>query len=166
MHAMPYAGYTAFMYIEADMLVSWESLLAWAADNALLEPLGFQRGFYRVEVDPRNGLLGMCDQIKPFNITEWPETLTLPASPESGTLEARPSHGACFAMHRWPPPQAAADQATCAFTQERHFVRLPAPYCAVWIASRARLHSFSLSPQWAMKDSPWEARPCATTCQS
>ena len=39
------------MYVEDDMLVRWESLTAWATDDALLAPLGLQRGFYRAEVN-------------------------------------------------------------------------------------------------------------------
>ena len=87
------AAYTAFMYLETDMLVSWESLLAWAADNALLEPLGFQRGFYRVEDDARTGQLGLTDQIEPLNINAWNETLYI--KPSAG-------HQACDASATGP----------------------------------------------------------------
>ena len=48
MLAMPCAGYTAFMYVEAGMLVSWEAVLAWAADTELLEPLASKGVFCRV----------------------------------------------------------------------------------------------------------------------
>ena len=69
------------MYLEHDMLVTWDALLAWAADNALLEPLGFQRGFYRVEDDGRSGRLGLTDQIEPLNINAWNETLAVEPGP-------------------------------------------------------------------------------------
>ena len=62
------------------MLVSWGSLLAWAADNALLEPLGFQRGFYRVEDDARSGGLALTDQIEPLRLSTWNETLYIEPS--------------------------------------------------------------------------------------
>ncbi len=69
------------------MLVSWRALLAWAADNALLEPRGFQRGFYRVENGGHTGQLGLTDQIEPLNISAWNETLAVPPGP-AGAYEA------------------------------------------------------------------------------
>lgn len=74
------------------MLVSWPALLAWAADNALLEPLGFQRGFYRVEDDARTGQLGLTDQIEPLNLSAWNETLAVKPSgfPEAGHRQPIP----------------------------------------------------------------------------
>ena len=42
--------------------------------------------------------------------------------------------------------------------QAKHFLRLPVPYCAVWVASHAKLHAFMDSPQWTKKEGPWEVR--------
>jgi hypothetical protein len=42
--------------------------------------------------------------------------------------------------------------------QGKHFLRLPVPYCAVWVASRAKVHAFMRSPQWNKKEHPWEVR--------
>ena len=43
------------MYVEDDVLVRWDSVLAWAEDDALLAPLGFQRGFFRTEFNVQSG---------------------------------------------------------------------------------------------------------------
>ena len=37
------------------MLVRWDTVLAWAADDAMLAPLGFQRGFFRTEFSTEKG---------------------------------------------------------------------------------------------------------------
>ena len=59
---VPCAGvHTAFMYIEADILLSWPALVSWARDTELLSPLGFQRAMYRVEVAPWDGKYVMLD---------------------------------------------------------------------------------------------------------
>lgn len=47
------------MYLEDDMVVTWPSLLAWAADHELLAPLGFQRGMVRFEYAPWEGMGGV-----------------------------------------------------------------------------------------------------------
>ena len=46
------------MYVEDDVLVRWDTVLAWAADEALLAPLGFQRGFFRTEFSSGKGVSG------------------------------------------------------------------------------------------------------------
>ena len=42
-------AYDFFMYIEDDMLVSWDAILRWHLETQLLSPTGFLRGFLRVE---------------------------------------------------------------------------------------------------------------------
>ena len=49
-----------FMYVEDDVLVRWNTVLAWAADDALLAPLGFQRGFFRTEFSTEKGAGSQC----------------------------------------------------------------------------------------------------------
>ena len=53
--AVSAGNYTAFMYVEDDVLVRWETMVAWAEDDALLAPFGFQRGFFRVESNFQSG---------------------------------------------------------------------------------------------------------------
>ena len=57
------------------MNVPWPALLGWAADTPLLEPFGFQRGFYRVEPSEETGLPGLTDQISRVNISKYERTV-------------------------------------------------------------------------------------------
>ena len=55
--AVAAGNHTAFMYVEDDVLVRWPTVLAWAEDDALLAPQGFQRGFFRTEFNVESGPL-------------------------------------------------------------------------------------------------------------
>lgn len=57
-------SYDFFMYLEDDVRVPWEGILAWHHDTALLYSLGFLRGFLRVETSPR-GVLVATDVKRP-----------------------------------------------------------------------------------------------------
>ena len=57
-------NHTAYVYIEDDTEVLWPALLSWAIDTEALEPLNFQRGFYRTEVGD-DGESKMLDQNDP-----------------------------------------------------------------------------------------------------
>lgn len=61
------------MYLEDDILVSWQSLQLWAEDTAYLAPRGFQRGFQRTEVAPWDGGLMSPDQAGPVSIAVAPK---------------------------------------------------------------------------------------------
>ena len=54
-------NYTTFIYVSDDVLVPWASLLGWAEDTALLEPLGYNRGFLRTGVAPWSGKPTLTD---------------------------------------------------------------------------------------------------------
>ena len=46
-----FAGlYNTYIYVEDDTGLHWSTLVSWALDQQVLEPLGFSRGFYRTEV--------------------------------------------------------------------------------------------------------------------
>lgn len=57
--------FSAFMHLEHDVEVTWAALQAWAADSALLEPLGFRRGFVRTEIAPWSGRTMAADAQAP-----------------------------------------------------------------------------------------------------
>jgi hypothetical protein len=52
------------MYVEDDVLVRWETVVAWAEDDALLAPHGFQRGFFRVESNFESGACPLPDRLR------------------------------------------------------------------------------------------------------
>ncbi len=53
------------MHLEHDVEVTWAALQAWAVDSALLEPLGFRRGFVRTEIAPWSGRAMAADAEAP-----------------------------------------------------------------------------------------------------
>ena len=62
-------SYSAYMHMEHDVEGTWAAVGAWAADNALLEPLGFQRGFVRTEIAPWSGRAMAADAQAP--VSAW-----------------------------------------------------------------------------------------------
>ena len=42
--------------------------------------------------------------------------------------------------------------------QGKHYLRMPVPYCGVWIASRSQTESFMASKQWTRMEDPWEVQ--------
>lgn len=83
------AVYTSFMYLEHDMSVPWTALLGWAEDFPILEPLGFQRGFYRVEPSEQTGLPGLTDQISRININKYDRKLNVSTLDNDGLIKVR-----------------------------------------------------------------------------
>ena len=70
-------NYTTFIYLEDDILLSWEALQAWAEDTEHLVPLGFQRGFFRIEYSHFTGQMMVWDQVNKINLTDYDRILTL-----------------------------------------------------------------------------------------
>lgn len=48
-------NYTAFVFAEGDLFVTWEALLKWEEDTQILYPHNFTRTFFRYEVSPQDG---------------------------------------------------------------------------------------------------------------
>ncbi|CAL8471658.1 g11200 [Coccomyxa elongata] len=121
--------FSAFMHLEHDVEVTWAALQEWAADSALLEPLGFLRGFVRTEIAPWSGRAMAADAEAPVNLTgydKWVRVtdarnasrffLQLP-TPASGAWVASAAHRLIswrLTTHRrsiqWEGSEALADQ--------------------------------------------------------
>jgi hypothetical protein len=48
-------NYTAFIFVEDDLILTWEALLKWVDDTNILLPHGFTRSFFRYEIKPEGG---------------------------------------------------------------------------------------------------------------
>jgi hypothetical protein len=48
-------NYTSIFYMEDDTHLSWPTVISWALDTEVLEPLNFTRCIYRTEVDAETG---------------------------------------------------------------------------------------------------------------
>ncbi|KAK9918647.1 hypothetical protein WJX75_005638 [Coccomyxa subellipsoidea] len=91
------------MHMEHDVEVTWAAVGAWAADNALLEPLGFQRGFVRTEIAPWSARAMAADAQAPVNLTEYSRWLSVTDGLDvsrSFLQLPHPFSGAWVATHR------------------------------------------------------------------
>lgn len=111
------------MHLSDDILVPWEAMLAWADDTVLLEPLGFQRGFSRIEIMPESGHASLVDQIEgPVNLTTYQRLVHINSTggrddPERGQF---------------------------------HYIQLPVMFDGMWAGSRTQLTRFMASRFWTM----------------
>lgn len=48
-------NYTAFIFVEDDLFVTWDALLKWDEDIQILQPHNFTRTFFRYEISPKDG---------------------------------------------------------------------------------------------------------------
>ncbi len=105
------------------MQLSWDALVSWAQDQAKLEPLGFQRQFYRTEIAPWDGELWLTDALQNINLPKYERKLNI-------------------------GPQKNAHQ---------HYLQLPEPYSAVYVATRSLMERFVHSPYWSkrVRDDLW-----------
>ena len=70
-------NFTAFVYTEDDQEILWPTLQSRSRDTEALEPLGFQRGFMRTEIEPNDGATVSLDVTDQINMTDWPRTVHL-----------------------------------------------------------------------------------------
>ncbi|KAK9838814.1 hypothetical protein WJX74_003824 [Apatococcus lobatus] len=115
--ALATGQYTAFIYLEDDMRLTWDSLISWATDQAVLEPLGFQRQFYRTEIAPWDGKQWLFDALQHVHLATYERKLDVGV-------------------------QTRAHQ---------HYIQLPEPYSAVFVASPTLLARFIKSPFWSKR---------------
>jgi hypothetical protein len=54
-------NYTSIFYMEDDTRLSWPTVVSWALDTEILEPLNFTRCNYRTEVDVETGDFNILD---------------------------------------------------------------------------------------------------------
>jgi hypothetical protein len=54
-------NYTAFIFVEDDLYVTWEALLKWEEDTQILQHHNFMRTFFRYEFSPLDGQLHSLD---------------------------------------------------------------------------------------------------------
>lgn len=129
------ANYTAFIFLENDLVLTWDALVAWAQDTALLEPYGLKRSFFRTEVNP--------DTAQPMH-QEFTD-------------------GDRFVQHAIIPTPEQQDQTAASSSVVlsvgngtvvgRRFVQLVSyTYCGVIVASRAQFRRYMKSNFWRVED--------------
>ena len=120
------SNHTLYIYMEDDLELTWSALKAWAHDESLLAPLGFHRGFVRVESAQWDGNLMAFDQMNRVSVS----------AEDSGTLSVAASNSAEFSH--------LSGNATA------HFVHLSVSYMAMWLAMHDQVGEWLLSPEWGI----------------
>ena len=110
--------------MEDDLLLTWQALHAWAEDEVALAPLGFHRGFVRVETSQWDGRLMAFDQRVPTPVK----------SPGARVISINATQHAMLAHGR---------------TRTREtFAQLQNPYMAMWLGSREQLGDWMRASEW------------------
>ncbi|CAL5222120.1 g4436 [Coccomyxa viridis] len=123
--------YTTYIYMEDDTGLRWSSLVSWALDQQILEPLGFSRGFYRTEISPVDGATMMLDTTEPINLTTYNRTVTVE------------SHGSDLCL-----PVTSDRASISTICPNKHFVQLKRTFMGMWIASHTELLNWIQHDFW------------------
>jgi hypothetical protein len=166
------ANYTAFVFLEDDLMLSWEALVAWAEDTTILEPYGLKRSFFRTEVHyvtafpMHQEYLGdnqwvnyvtlpveVTEQVEEGMIEDGTQTVRSKAAPARG-YEVQQAVRESSAKGRG--RKDAATPSESGMGQKpmttRRFVQLPSyTYSGMFAASRAQLERYMSSRFWDVK---------------
>ena len=117
-------NHTLFVYMEDDLELTWSALEAWAYDESLLAPMGFHRGFVRVETAQWNGDIMALDQTEPVSVT----------LDDSRVLSIAIS--------------VPAEHVHISGDMTANFVRLQSSYMAMWLGSHSQVAEWFQAPEW------------------
>lgn len=147
-------NHTTFIYIEDDTLVPWTSLVSWAIDTEVLEPLNFTRSMYRTEVD-EDGTLTLNDMMinKANSLSCKINVTTDPSNPETvATLNVSTSVAFRDTMHKYQNANCLSPSRFHSTTTEcvvhSTFLQMYNPYQGMWILTRRQLQSFMAHELW------------------
>ena len=138
---LPRANYTSLIYMEDDTPLSWPTLMSWALDTEVLEPLNFTRCMYRTEVDHKIGRTNIFDWMVPVQLTEG-NLLHLGGTPTYAEVSERLKKSAlahCGLLR---------DGSTWPCQVHQHYVSPGQPFQGMWMANRAQLERFMAHPYW------------------
>ena len=113
--------------MEDDLQLTWSALEAWAYDESLLAPLGFHRGFVRMEHAQWDGRMMAFDQTRTISVS----------SDDSAVLHIAASR--------------AAESSYLSGNATAHFVHLGNSYMAMWMATHHQFADWLLSPEWGIE---------------
>jgi hypothetical protein len=127
------------MYLEDDTLVPWPALVSWAFDTEVLEPLGFMRGFYRTEVNPKTGDVVLLDVTGRVVESHWKRSIQVASSP----LVCNTTAGDWNVTQ----PTVTSPGRTCLIHST--YIELPSYYMGMWISTHLqRLQKCIRSQVW------------------
>jgi hypothetical protein len=135
-------GYTSFIYMEDDTHLTWPSVVSWALDTEILEPMNFTRCIYRTEVDVETGDFNLLDYHSPLKISSE-NMLDMSQNTDFLRVQRRVNaqSGCSCGKHRNGTPW------TCAVHDL--FVSPTTPFQGMWMASRSQLVRFMAHQFWS-----------------
>lgn len=137
---VPGSTYTSVVYLEDDTRLSWASLVSWAVDSEVLEPLEWTRCMFRTEVSPATGQLNMLDWTFPYNITTFQIFDVQKSNPARYVEVAARLQGMdCGALR---------DGSAWPCRVHKHFVSPNEPFQGMWMATRKQLEKYMAHPYW------------------
>lgn len=136
-----HSDYTSFIYMEDDTHLTWPSVVSWALDTEILEPLNFTRCIYRTEVDVETGDFNLLDYSSPLNINSE-NMLDMSQNTDFLRVQRRvkAQSGCSCGKHRNGTPW------TCGVHDR--FVSPTEPFQGMWMASRTQLVHFMAHQFW------------------
>ena len=138
---LPRASYTSIIYTEDDTPLSWPTLISWALDTEVLEPLNFTRCIYRTEVDHKMGRTNTLDWMVPVQLTEG-NLLHVANTSAWVKVSNRLQEGTLRRCGR------LRNGSTWLCQVHQHYVSPGEPFQGIWMASRAQLERFMAHPYW------------------
>ncbi|EWM22808.1 hypothetical protein Naga_100178g6 [Nannochloropsis gaditana] len=135
-------GYTSIFYMEDDTHLTWPTVVSWALDTEILEPLNFTRCIYRTEVDVKTGDFNMMDYTNtPLCITRK-NVLDATRNDDFVRIQERLKKQPALRCGR----HRDKTQWTCGVHDR--FVSPTEPYQGMWMATRAQLARFMAHSFW------------------
>jgi len=144
-------NHTTFVYIEDDTFIPWSTLVSWAIDTEVLEPLNFTRGVYRTEID-EDGKPTLMDMMVnhanllpcKINVTTDPNnpetvtTLNVSSAPSFQATKQKYQANVCFSF----------DIPLSRCVVHNTFLQMYNPYQGMWILTRRQLETFMRHELW------------------
>ncbi len=121
----------------------WTALKSWSEDISVLEPLGFQRGIFRTEINAVSGQPVLMDLFTPINVSSYHKTVHIPVN-----------GGACAHSRfteNWHVAGTSNSTKSTSSEEGCHhtdYVQMVEPYQGLWIATHDTLTAFMQSKWW------------------
>lgn len=139
--ALARESYTSVVYMEDDTRLSWASLISWALDTEILEPLNYTRCFYRTEIYAMSGKRVMLDA-RACNITsvcKFDAMSAPPAAAYASSLSKKVAGKHCGTLRNGTPWQCQV---------HTRFYSPEYPFQGMWISTIKQLQVYMKSPYW------------------
>jgi hypothetical protein len=133
--------HTAVVYMEDDTRLAWSSLVSWAFDTEILEPLNFTRCFFRTETSATKGTSNMLDWTMPLVLTNK-NTVDAYLKEKATSTKTSLRTGSLFGCG------CLRDGSLWPCQVHRHFLSPEEPFQGMWIATRTQLARYMEHPYW------------------